>query len=498
MPLALGAPEQFRELRAALQSAGYTENGICQRLGIKTIFEFKTLRHGRETSSEIRDSLDALIRLLMDEEVIDAQRLAVLPPGLLDQLESLGVVARMQGNEAQRFSTGVLYPVASFYACSDRVFLPEGTGMKLPIDAVYAAITKNTGRFLSILPTEPCDAFLDLCAGTGIAGMVASGYARQAWSADLGARCVHFAEFNRRINGIENLHIVQGDLYEAVGDLTFDRIAAHPPYIPSQEREFLFRDGGEDGEQILARIVEGLPRYLRPGGRFYCVTAATDREGEMFEQRIRRWLGPDQGEFDVILVANESTRRPDGTIRQVVQSKKLELSPTMKLFEELKVRGGFYGTVVVERRNSSRAVVTARSLKAETAAGDAVEWFRRWHVATADPEFARFLMSARPRHAKSMALQVIHTPQDGQLMPSSFELRATYPFLAQAGIEPWVAVLMGACDGNRTGHQLFEFLREQEAITSTMSEQEFAGVLQVLISNSFLDLEQVPLPLKRD
>lgn len=68
-------------------------------------------------------------------------------------------------------------------------------------------------------------------------------------------------------------------------------IVAHPPYIPDGANKLLFRDGGEDGEQIFRRIVQGLPQYLKPGGRFYCVTTATDRENESLQDRVRGWLG---------------------------------------------------------------------------------------------------------------------------------------------------------------------------------------------------------------
>ena len=51
-------------------------------------------------------------------------------------------------------------------------------------------------------------------------------------------------------------------------------------------------------------MVEGLPRFLRPGGTFYALLMATDRENEEFEQRIRKWLGADEGSFDVVLVSD--------------------------------------------------------------------------------------------------------------------------------------------------------------------------------------------------
>jgi methylase of polypeptide subunit release factors len=496
MPLILGASQQFREVRASLQQLNFTEEGICGRTGIGTIFEFKTLREGRQRGVETRDTLDALIRLLMDEENLEDDRAALLPPGLLTNMEALGLVARLPDQPQRLQATVVLYPVAGVYVVSDRTVL-AGPRDRPAADLVYAAITANTGRFLSILPDEPCEAFLDLCAGTGIAAITAGArYAQRAWAADLVPRCVHFAEFNRRLNSLDNVTAAEGDLYGAVGDLTFDRIAAHPPYVPNKNRELLLRDGGQDGEEILGRIIEGLPRHLRPGGRFYCLTMATDREGEACEQRVRRWLGESQSEFDVILVANEVSRKAEKLAEAFAKARgrSVEMTETDKLFQELKVTGIFYGTVVVERKKAPRLAVTARTFKAAKAGGDAVEWFRKWEIAAAGPGCLLLLLDSRPRLPRNFALHVTHTPQDGSLIPSRFELRSTYPLAAEASIEPWVAVLIGACDGRHSGRELFASLKQQEVIASSMSESEFADVLRLLISNGFLEHEEYPLP----
>jgi len=50
MPLTIGGPEQFRKLRTSLQQLDFTEEGVCRRAGIPSIFEFKTLRAGRQTA----------------------------------------------------------------------------------------------------------------------------------------------------------------------------------------------------------------------------------------------------------------------------------------------------------------------------------------------------------------------------------------------------------------------------------------------------------------
>jgi methylase of polypeptide subunit release factors len=499
LPLVIGAADQFSKLRSALDRAGYTESAICQRTGIESIFEFRTIREGRKTGLEMNDGLDALIRLLMDEEILSAAELRrFFPSETLDCLAGLGVVEEVGDRGADCYATVVLYPVAGLYVASDRTFLPGAIEPReLPADAVYAAITGNTGRFVSFLPQDPCEDFLDLCAGTGIGALVAGArFAKRAWAADLGHRCVHFAEFNRRLNGLEWVTSVQGDLYEAVGDRRFDRIVAHPPYVPNRDRELLFRDGGEDGEQILARIIQGLPKYLRPGGSFYCITAATDRENEALEQRIRRWLGETQSEFDVLLLAIEFQRAPDAILEAVVKSKGRlgELGPTSQLFRRLKVTGTFYGAVVVQRRAEQRGVVTARAIKGRSAGAEALEWFRRWETAAAGPEFPGFLYGSRPRMSRHMKLLVTHTPQDGGLLPSEFLLRSAYPFHSEARIEPWVAALIGSCNGNFTTREIYQELKRQDAISAEMGEAELAGVLRLLISAGFLDLPDFALP----
>src|SRR5205807_2146263 len=123
---------------------------------------------------------------------------------------------------------------------------------------------------------------------------------------------------------MRNVTMVEGDLYDAVRDLTFDRIVTHPPYVPAPRTELIFRDGGDDGEQILRRIIEGLPRHLRVGGRFYTLVLGADLEDENFEDRIRKWLGPSQAEFDLVMVSH-SLRPPSGFVANSLNSGKIRL-----------------------------------------------------------------------------------------------------------------------------------------------------------------------------
>jgi release factor glutamine methyltransferase len=65
----------------------------------------------------------------------------------------------------------------------------------------------------------------------------------------------------------------RGDGFEPVRGLTFDLIATSPPQMPTPpERErgdaaAAADNGGPDGWRLLARVIEGAPAHLRPGGR---------------------------------------------------------------------------------------------------------------------------------------------------------------------------------------------------------------------------------------
>src|SRR5204863_6812809 len=154
-----------------------------------------------------------------------------------------------------------------------------------------------------------------------------------------------------RRNGIETAACLHGDLSRPVSRRTFDRLVAHPPYVPSEQQEVLFRDGGADGEQVLRRVIEGLPRHLRAGGRCCCQSMATDREGESVEQRIRRWLGPDEREFDVFLVATYVRTKAEFLQNSRQNPKAADLEP---LFTALNVTSAFYGASVLQRFAEAR------------------------------------------------------------------------------------------------------------------------------------------------
>jgi SAM-dependent methyltransferase len=347
----------------------------------------------------------------------------------------------------------------------------------------------NTQLFLDLIQPGPCAAFLDLCAGTGIAALVAArdGAAR-AYSYDITTRSTIFAEFNRRLNGIANVTAAEGDLYEPAGELTFDRIAAHPPYVPVYRPNLIFDSGGQDGEQIVRRIIAGLPRYLRPGGRFYALTMGSDRQ-HPFEQRLREWLGPAEREFDVAFV-NRLTRTPREWAAESVISKNgsvTDIADWRSFFASLHVSALVYGLVMIQRRTKIRPVFTLRrQIGSQTGPAEHTRLFE-WETAVVTHEPA-WLLNLRPRSAPGIRFHVEHRLDGGNWVPDSYLLEADYPFASGLAAQAWTAHLLTCADGSLTAAELLERLKSDGVLHAETPASAFAEMLATLISGGFLQV----------
>jgi len=137
---------------------------------------------------------------------------------------------------------------------------------------------------------RPFRAALDLCTGSGIHALLASSHTKQVLAVDINPRAARCTRFNAQVSGNANVEAVVGDLFEAVGGKRFDLITANPPFVPSPLDALQFRDGGRSGEDILKRIVAGLPHHLAPDGIAQIVTELGERDNEPLVDRLREWL----------------------------------------------------------------------------------------------------------------------------------------------------------------------------------------------------------------
>ncbi len=493
----LGRAGKYAELRQMLKASEYSEAAICARLGLRRISDYETERSRRDALPPPVDATDVLIRLFLAGDALDRPAVETYLAGPATAL--LGEMGLLETpGEGQYRGAVALYPVNGFFIASDRWSRPDGSMFELPPDMVYPALVPNTRLFLDLLPKEPCQRCLDLGSGTGIAAFAAWGNgAKESWAADIAERSTKFAEFNRLLNGLTGVSTVTSDLYTELEGKTFDRIVTHPPYMPVLSPKWVFMSGGEDGEQITRRIVEGLPSHLEDGGLCCCLTMGSDRRGSdgrdlPFESRVRDWLGDAQNEFDVALVVRKLVEPQQYAISlgPFEPRTRADAHAWRDLFARLGVVSLVYGFLLIRRRRNlpGQALTIRRTAARDFRCAD-WQWMLAWESAAASGQRSAIILDS-PLHASRGAdFQVLHRLTDEGWTPQSYELRIDRPFEMTCNAEPWAAQLIALCDGRHTGRQHFRHFQEVGWIPAGATEDEFADAVAPLVSGGFIEVE---------
>jgi methylase of polypeptide subunit release factors len=364
-------------------------------------------------------------------------------------------------------------------------------------DVVFPAIYEGTLRFLRVIPKSAAADALDLCSGTGIAALVMSRSARRIVACDVTARAAHFAEFNRRLNHCHNVEVVTGDLYSALGNQSFDRIVAHPPFVPGRSHAFIYRDSGENGEALIKRIIEGLARYLRPGGSFYGICAAWDSKDGFFEERARGWLGKERDEFDVIFALQRQLSPDDvaGRVAELSAPDGMSRPGWSELFRRAGFASNVYGAIVIRRSFVGEALrpVTQRVRLGTLTDGSALEWALRWYSWRKRNEtrgdFISTLCSMRPRLSPYLKAKVTHEVGQGSLVPTDVVLEVDRPFPSACRVEPWMLHLLAEFDGQRNVEAVHEAAKQVLPIPESFAVDDFARLVANMIERGCLEIE---------
>jgi SAM-dependent methyltransferase len=489
-------PAAVEVLRRLLADAGYDEAGICSRLDIPDIYAFQPMSLGRPDRGPPADLLDFLILVFLDAVAVDERVMArFLSPAAAEALVALGLLTRL--DDGRCHANAVLYPTRSLYLVSDSPTDPlTGAPRPLASDAVYPAVTEAARHFVTSLPAAPRGRFLEVCAGTGVGALAAAATADHAWAVDITERSTRFAAFNALLNGLDNVTALEGDLYEPVDGQPFDTIVAHPPYMQSDEVREIYRDGGEDGEQVTREILGGLDRHLAPGGRFHCTCMLTDREGVSLEDRIREMLGPARDEFDLLLMPMSFLDPQRSLFDEALRGRATveETRGREAVYRRLGVRQLVYCSFLLHRRSDERQPLTLRRPRTGATDGAAIEWLLDWELASRtrmrpdDIAVAKPLASPHVRARSEMALA------DGAWRTVDLALEATWPFPSMVRCAAWVADLIARCDGTRTVADLLAALRREGLLAERAPESGLLELVRSLVSAGILVLPSHPLP----
>ncbi len=294
-----GSELTFERARRRLREFGFNESlirahYILDESGPVTL----PARRFSTAGVTVSPGLDALVHLFVGQEAIAVNAVhTAIGSDLFADLHELGLIS--VSSEECRAAVRA-EPVDAVILCADRV-----QGRSFDNEHVLNVWNRSSKAFLKMLPTSHCETFLELCCGAGPACLTTgSGAADIAYGIDINPRAIRFAEFNRLLNGLHNARLECGDLFGTMVGTRFDRIVAHPPYVPIVGGRAVFADGGINGEPVSAAIIRQVPQHLTEIGAFYAYLLLSDRRAAPAEWRVRDMLGRGHEDFDVMLLVN--------------------------------------------------------------------------------------------------------------------------------------------------------------------------------------------------
>lgn len=245
-----------------------------------------------------KDRLDLLIWLFLLNEPVQTTALKCLfSDGDLNALTAMNLI-RVDKDVAV-CDLAIFECAGLFFATDAQVKPPSGVKGVMPLHPDSYDLVGSVSR-------KPVESTLDLCTGSGVHALVAARHSKQVVATDINPRALHFAEFNAWLNGITNIEFLQGDLFHAIEDTTFDLILSNPPYIPDttaspgDNRSC----GGQRGDVLWSRILQGLDKHLRPGGLCQMIHMIVQFGNERPEDKIRALLGPLADSCNIIVCSN--------------------------------------------------------------------------------------------------------------------------------------------------------------------------------------------------
>ena len=331
-------------------------------------------------------------------------------------------------------------------------------GGPLPEDHVLGVGGASLTLAAIQMPT-PARRVFDLGTGCGIQALRARRFADGVVATDVSERAVRFTRLNALLNGCDGVDTRVGSLFEPVAGERFDRIVSNPPFVITPRAagvpSYDYRDGGLVGDALVEAVVAGVGDVLAPGGVAQFLGNWETRDGVDGLERMRAWVEASPVPLDAWVVEREQLDplayaelwiRDGGTVPTSDRFGEL-LAAWLDDFERRGVTAIGFGSVLLRR---AEVPTLSRYERIGTAPGGgglgghiAACLAGHDRIAELDDEA---LASRVLRTASDVSEARHHRP--GAEDPSVIELRQGGGYARVIEVDPGLAALVGACDGD--------------------------------------------------
>lgn len=309
------------------------------------------------------------------------------------------------------------------------------------------------------LPTFAARA-LDVGAGCGIQSLRARRDVAEVVATDVSERALWFTELNAALNGIPGIETRRGSLFEPVAGETFDRIVSNPPFVITPRIEgvpvYEYRDAGYEGDGLVAAVIRGVGEHLAPGGVAQLLGNWETHAGMPGLERVRGWVADSPVPLDAWVVEREELDplayaqlwvRDGGTAPGRADYGRL-VESWLEDFAARGVSAVGFGYVLLHRPLDGVPTL-ARYERVGQAVGPALGV----HLAAALAAHGRLVRMDDAALAASVFVVAPDVTEARHHMPGSadptvIELRQGAAFGRVLNVDPALAAVVGACDGD--------------------------------------------------
>ena len=329
--------------------------------------------------------------------------------------------------------------------------------------------------------------------GCGIQAILAARHSGRVVATDVNARALAFAAFNARLNGVENVEFREGSFFEPVRGSRFGLVTCNPPYVISPESAFLFRDSGLEGDTVSRDVVRQAPESLEEGAFAHMLVSWIVEPGGDWSAPLRSWVegvGCDawllhHGTDDPLTHTGKWLRHEAGSDQEAYAD---TVDRWLAYFERLGIEQIAVGAVVLRRRSGSNWV-RADELPSERLrpASDHILRVFAAHDYLAGLADEGALLQERlvlVEHAR-LEQRAVYRGREWGVAEIALSLEEGLGF--RGSLDPTVAALLAALDGQRTLGEIAADLARIEGASSAAVEQALLPAAREMLAAGFLE-----------
>lgn len=498
-------PALARALAADLGAAGYTGARLRALWGVAAdaaLGRGMALPARREVAAS-GSEVGVLARLFfLGTAVPAAEAAAALRNVTVDGAERLGLVHTIDGS----VSANVLirpqayvdeHGAGEWWIASD---IDESVRSgPLPEDHVLGVGGASLTLAGLQLPT-PAERVLDLGAGCGIQSLRARRDSPDVTATDISEAALRFTRLNALLNGVDGIRTIRGSLFEPIGDELFDRIVSNPPFVITPRGVDLpayeYRDGGLTGDALVRDIVTSVGEHLTPGGTAQLLGNWEYVDGRDGLHRVRDWVAASGVPLDAWIIERDRMDpiayaelwiRDGGTVPGSPAFDAM-LGAWLDDFEARGVREVGFGYILLRRRLDGQPTLSRFERVAGAVGPNAALGMHLSQALRAHDRQARMTddeLSATVLHAAADVTEARHY-LPGAEDPSVIELRQGGGFGRTLAVDPALAALVGACDGDLPTGRLITAIAELLEVDPDLLRADLLPRVRGLIDDGFL------------